>query len=490
MSDTSNELADRAQVALDEMQHIESTWGSNRATWPPGQAERYERLRTNAGRLTAELEDNLTAAQRREQQIEAIRSSAANSSHNVERTFAPAELDGQRMRHDPWRPGSGDDISRMDTPSGLASRAQDAVEHAHGLPSAAREHLSTVLANDDDPRASALVIAATSDAYRSAFEKLISDEKRGHLLFTPAEREAYARVEHARAALSLTAGNGGVLVPFTLDPSIILTNAGTSNPFRQIARIETTLTDTWNGVTSAGVTAEWLAEGAEAADASPTFARATATPIKGAAWIYASYEIAEDAGTLVAALPGLIADARDRQEATAFALGATDGTNSIEGLITAVTAITASRVSPTTGGQFSAATEVYLPWNALTPRSRKSKSMGWLAHNTTMSRMRQFDTNGGSAFWANLGEDTPERLIGKPIYESSDMVSAVTTGSNILLAGDFNEYLLVDRIGTILTPVDMVMGASNRPTFQKGWAAHYRVGGKVTSVDAFRVLKL
>jgi hypothetical protein len=47
--------------------------------------------------------------------------------------------------------------------------------------------------------------------------------------------------------MSLTGGNGGYLVPFTLDPTIVLNNAGAANPFRQISRIATTATNSWNG---------------------------------------------------------------------------------------------------------------------------------------------------------------------------------------------------------------------------------------------------
>ena len=57
--------------------------------------------------------------------------------------------------------------------------------------------------------------------------------------------------------------NGGYLVPFTLDPTIILTNAGITGNIRAISSQVTIATDNWNGVSSAGVTGEWTAEAAE-----------------------------------------------------------------------------------------------------------------------------------------------------------------------------------------------------------------------------------
>src|SRR5687767_14309201 len=96
--------------------------------------------------------------------------------------------------------------------------------------------------------------------------------------------------------MSLTGANGGYLVPFTLDPTIILTNTGMVDPFRQISTVKTIATDDWNGVSSAGVTAEWLAEATEAADASPTFTQPSITVHKASAYLQASFEMSMDSG--------------------------------------------------------------------------------------------------------------------------------------------------------------------------------------------------
>jgi hypothetical protein len=72
----------------------------------------------------------------------------------------------------------------------------------------------------------------------------------------------------ARAALNLGVASGGYLLPFVLDPTIVLTNNASANPYRRISNVKTTTSNTWNGVTSAGVTAAWLAEGIATADAS------------------------------------------------------------------------------------------------------------------------------------------------------------------------------------------------------------------------------
>ena len=65
----------------------------------------------------------------------------------------------------------------------------------------------------------------------------------------------------------------------------MLTSSGSVNPLRQISRNVTIAGESWNGVTSAGVTAEWTAEAAEVADASPTLASPNIPVYKGDAFV-------------------------------------------------------------------------------------------------------------------------------------------------------------------------------------------------------------
>ena len=95
-----------------------------------------------------------------------------------------------------------------------------------------------------------------------------------------------------RAALSLTLANGGYLLPFVLDPTIILTNTGSANPWRRISNVKQTTSNTWNGVTSAGVSAAWLTEGSTATDTTPTVGNVQITPQKAAAWVFGNEKVA------------------------------------------------------------------------------------------------------------------------------------------------------------------------------------------------------
>ena len=136
--------------------------------------------------------------------------------------------------------------------------------------------------------------AAGSEEYERAFAHLVANPTHGHLRWTPAEAKAYrtvAALQTEQRAMGLTDNVGGYMVPLTLDPAIQLSSGGSINPLRQLARVVQTTTDTWQGVTSAGVTAEWTAEAAEVADASPTLAGPSIPVFKGDAFVPFSFEV-------------------------------------------------------------------------------------------------------------------------------------------------------------------------------------------------------
>lgn len=288
-----------------------------------------------------------------------------------------------------------------------------------------------------------------------------------------------------RTALSLTSANGGYLVPFTLDPTIILTNAGSANPFRQISNVKTTATNNWNGVASTGMNAAWLQEAAVVTDNSPTFSNIQITPQKAAAWVFGSYEILEDSD-FETELPGLLADAKDRLEEAAFATGAGSG-GVPKGIVTAATTVytTADTASHTI-----AVGDVYGTQAALPARFRRNAA--WVSSISTINKFRQLDTAGGSSYWTNLGQGQPERLLGGPIYESTTVAAyAASAGTLVAVYGDFSQYAIVDRIGMSVMYEPMIKDfTTTRPTGQGGWFAFWRVGADALVPGAFRTMKI
>lgn len=352
----------------------------------------------------------------------------------------------------------------------------------------ARERIEDMITRNDkgsDP-AALWVLASNHPNYLSAFEKLVRNPGPNTLAtLTIDEQHAFRDAEIARTALSLTGANGGYLVPQTLDPSIVITNSSVVDPIRGISTIKQISTDDWSGVTSAGVTAEWLTEGSEFSDASPTFTQPVITPKKAGAYLEGSYEVLADS-QFVSDLSRLLADAKTRLEAAAFATGNT-GASQPRGVIAGVAAVTASLVSSASISALVVG-DVYRVQDAVRPRD--ASQMKWISNKSIMSKLRQFDTAGGSAFWANLGMSVPAMLLGDPIYECSTMVSAVTTSANVLLAGDFSAYYIVDRIGMTVLYEPMVKGSNRRPVGRGAWAAFWRVGADVVDPDAFRLLQL
>lgn len=357
--------------------------------------------------------------------------------------------------------------SKTWTSTDFISRALDAVEQAPDhMTDQARENATALISRSgrkQGPLIAQHILRTGSPEYHEAFEDYLSDP------------ENFVQ----RAAMSLTSANGGYLVPFTLDPSIVLTNSGSANPFRQISAIKTTATNTWNGVSSAGVNAAWLAEGTEDTDHTPTFGNIQITPQKASAWVFGSYEVLEDSD-FGSQLPNLLADAKDRLEEAAFATGT--GSGQPKGVITAATTTVA-----TAGVGAYAVGDVY-NLQAQVPARWRSKG-SWVLNISNINRTRQFDVSGGSSFWANLGAGQPERLLGSPIYESSTVASTITTGSKIAVYGDFSQYAIVDRIGMSVLYEPLVKGVTNqRPTGQAGWFAFWRVGADALTPNAFRVL--
>ncbi|WP_341266966.1 phage major capsid protein [Gordonia malaquae] len=381
---------------------------------------------------------------------------------------APSVAVGGKFR-DPWdttevrfgRPGSE---------SELRHRAEDAIERMPFASDKVREVSAALVAGDDSTRMAELVLASTSPDYGRAFSKIVRHNGQVSAL-SREEQDALHR------SMAIGAGpTGGYLVPFQLDPTVILTSAGSFNQVRQMARVVTATGDKWHGITSAGVTGSWDGEAEEVSDDSPTFGQPTVNVHKGTVFAEATYEAVQDAANVAQDLATMIAFEKDRMESVAFVKGT--GTKQPKGIITALTG-TASIVAPGTAGTF-AVGDVYGVDAALPARWAANGS--WLANRGTYNTMRQFDTNGGSALWGQLAEGRKSELLGRP-----DLVAEAMDADQILF-GDFSNYVIADRIGTTIEYIPNLFGSNGRPTGKRGWYAHFRVGADVVNADAFRLL--
>jgi hypothetical protein len=158
--------------------------------------------------------------------------------------------------------------SRPDGPPQV-HEARDAglrtIEHYNDsghLRSDAADTLDRLVRDRRDPLAqTARYLDAVGDAeYNSAFGKILQYGAMAPLRFTPGETAAVQKVNAVDAERGLITGTGsagGFALPIVIDPSIMLTSSGALNPIRQLARVITTNTTEWRGVTSAGVVASY-----------------------------------------------------------------------------------------------------------------------------------------------------------------------------------------------------------------------------------------
>lgn len=376
---------------------------------------------------------------------------------------------------------------------GRARSVIDTAARSGLLPEHAAEKATHLIEHGPGPHRTLAARWATvtgAPEYLSAFGKLLGDPARGHLMWNAAEQRAFqavAEVQSEFRAMSLADASGGFMVPLTLDPSILLTSAGSINPLRRISRTVQTVTDQWQGVSSAGVTAEWKAEAAQVADASPTLGDEPIPVHFGDAFVPYSFEVGMDAVDFLGELQTLLVDGADQLQATAYTAGT--GTGQPTGVITALDG-TASEVAPATLETFAAA-DVYETQNQLPPRF--SANAQWCAEISTINEMNQFETTAGMKQFEGLAND---RLLRKPINELSNMDAfgdinpAVTADNHILLYGDFRHFVIADRIGTTLELIPNLMGAGNRPTGQRGALLWFRTGSNVVVPNAFRVLNV
>ena len=394
----------------------------------------------------------------------------------------PTSVEAFRGGRNPWDLTEMRTFSRSKGEIGqeFRARALAAVEKMSCASDTVREAATNIIErwDDGDSRIARLCLATSSPEYLRAWSKMAMNK--GHMLSVE-EKAAMER------AMSLTDSAGGYLVPFQLDPTVIITSNGSRNQIRQAARQVVATGDVWNGVSAGAVTWDWAAETTEASDNAPAFVQPTITIHKAQGFVPISIEALQDEANVTAEVARLIAFGKDELESTAFTTGT--GTGRPWGIVAALTGTT-SEINAAADDTF-AAKDVYTLDSALPSRYRANAS--WLGHRNTYNLVRQFDTSGGAQMWERIGAGMPGELLGRPALESEAMDSALTTTgavSNFLLVyGDFSNYVIADRIGMTVEFIPHLFGSARRmPTGQRGWYAYYRVGADSVNDGAFRML--
>jgi HK97 family phage major capsid protein len=332
------------------------------------------------------------------------------------------------------------------------------------------------------------ILVTENNEYRDAFMKLTTDPN-GALMLTDEERQAVRAFSEYRAAMNEgTGSSGGFGIPVFIDPSIILTAQGTNNPFLTLAKQVDINTNVWKGVSSAGVSWAFQAEGATVTDSPATLAQPTVTVYMARGFIPYSIELGQDYPGFADEMQTLLTSGYNELLIDKFTRGA--GSTEPNGIVTQLSANAAVRVALTTGGTFEDAAP-YNTWKALPQRFRNPAN--WLMSVGVNNAIRRLATaNVYHAFTENLPAEWADQLFGKRVYESpymNDTTTSTSATTELAIVGDFKNYVVARRGGMSVELVPTIFDVTtNRPTGQRGWFAYARIGGNSVNDSAFRML--
>jgi len=418
----------------------------------------------------------------REERVASIRSAATDPRNVVSGAGDddPYGSDGVRDAEgsDPWDM----DVIAAAPRSELRARALSAIEQASGF----RPQDQTVLtrwvdemdeASEEGARLARHILVTSSPEYRRQWISAFRIAARGG---TPDTR-------YLTRAMSLTDAAGGYAVPQDLDPALILTSDGTTNPFRQISRVVQTLGDTWTGLSTGH--AAWSNDGevAEVSDDATTFASPSIAVHKAQVFVPFSIEIGMDYPGFTQDLRLVIAAGKDDLDAANFATGT--GSDQPTGIVTALTGGSSEVASA--GADVFAIADVYALEEALPAKYRRRGQ--WAANKSIYNDVRQFDTTGGSAMWERIGAGQPSELVGYSAHESSEMDGAIGAAAEnyVLILGDWQNYVIVDRVGMTIELIPHLFAtAANRPSGQRGFYGFARTGADSVNDGGFRMLNV
>lgn len=326
------------------------------------------------------------------------------------------------------------------------------------------------------------MVLTESDAYRSAFMKGVTQNSPA---FTADEARA---LDEFRAMSEGVDTAGGFGIPVLIDPSIILTSGAAAAPVLDLARVVTITTDEWKGVSSAGVTWSYDGEGTEVSDDAPTLAQPTVPVYTARGFIPYSVEVGDDYPAFAAEMRRLLDQGYIDLVAQQTITGS--GSSSPTGIFTALDANTNVEVVVTTDGTFSAV-DLLKVWKSLPERYRANAT--WIMNTDVENEIRTFAAGADSAYYTvDLSAGGIGTLFGRPIRTTdyAPEFTGTTGAANILVVGDFSNFLVAQRAGMSVELIPHLFATgNNRPSGQRGWFASARHGFDSVNDLGFRLLQ-
>ena len=345
--------------------------------------------------------------------------------------------------------------------------------------SAAQDRLDRLVRSDITGAESEYLAAVADPAYERAFGAVLMNPQSGHQELTPDELRALQRVKRAERvralAISTNQGaDGGLAVPFALDPSIINVSGGSVSPWRELARVvQLSNSNTWQGVSSEGVTASFDPEATEVSDDSPSFDQPEVKAEKAQAFVPFSIEVGQDFASLQSQLVVLLQDAKTQLEDEKFTDGDGPSSDEPEGIVTGLVNATPPSVVEAASATALVANDLYKVQEALPPRFATRAS--WVTILSVLNQVRRFIDTDEPA----LVNDAYSTLLGQPVRQASTWAKPDSANDVVAVYGAIADaFTIVDRVGFSVELVPHLFGASRRPTGQRGLYAYWRTGGE------------
>jgi HK97 family phage major capsid protein len=249
----------------------------------------------------------------------------------------------------------------------------------------------------------------------------------------------------------------------------------------------------WKGVSSAGMVWSFDTEAAEVSDDAATLAQPTVVVHMARGFIPYSIEVGMDYPGFAMEMGKLL----DQGYTDLLAAKTITGSGTAEpwGIFTAIDQTTASEVATTTDGSFGGE-DIFKVWNSLPERFRPRAT--WVMSVHVQSAIRKFAasaTANSAYFTVDLTGGT-FRINERPVILTdyaptfATTVPGTTGAQNILVVGDFSNYLIAQRAGMSVEQIPHLFHTSNNlPSGQRGIFAHARVGGDSVADPAFRLLQ-
>jgi len=381
-------------------------------------------------------------------------------------------------------------VTGREKPAELRSKALATIERggAFSYASDGQKEAATRAVEQSEDGVAAHIARFGTQTYADAFRSWFTDPD-GFAATATAEARAALRegMQETRATLQTS----GAVLPSPLEAQIWLDGTnGVEGSLKADVRKVTTTSNTWRGISSAGVTAGFAAEASEQDDDTPTLAGVTITTRRADALAIVTLEVLQDQVDFMEQIGMMFSDAKQNLDEQVIWNGAS-GSNQPIGLWTAIDG-GSYEIAPTTAETFTWE-DTYKLAEALPARFRNRGK--FYLELSTFHELHKSQIP-GSTTNPVIFEDG--KLIGRDyalastLDAYSDVNPAATADNPILLYGDLGvAYVWVDRLGLSVFPPQLMQN-SNALRFDGtvGVPMFYRAGGDVLVDGAAAILNV